>query len=130
MSYIGATLLDNWDINIKNTLFDKKYSYYRLECAVCQIPSTSSIMIPGRKDCSGNHGNWRMEYSGYLMAGAPSHKAASEYLCMDGTPDFQKRITSWSYKSLLYAVYSKCNGATPCPPYVEGREMTCVVCSR
>lgn len=127
--HIGATLMDNYDINIKNTLFDQKYSYYRIECAVCLTTSKRSIslMIPGRKDC---YNGWHKEYSGYLMAGYPSHSAASDYLCLDGNPDFLHRIPSWSYKSIIYSVYSKCNGATSCPPYVEGKEMVCVVCSK
>lgn len=126
--FIGATLFDNWDINIKNTLFDNKYTYYVIQCAVCHVKkATSTIMIPGRKTC---YNNWKIEYHGYLMAGYPLHKAASEYICVDGNPDHIKRVPSWADKSLLYSVYSRCNGATPCPPYVNGREMTCVVCSR
>ncbi|CAG2184354.1 unnamed protein product [Mytilus edulis] len=83
--FIGATLFDNWDINIKNTLFDKKYTYYVIQCAVCHVTkATSTIMIPGRTSC---YENWKMEYHGYLMAGYPGHKAASEYICVDGNPD-------------------------------------------
>ncbi|XP_063446719.1 uncharacterized protein LOC134726248 [Mytilus trossulus] len=125
--FIGAALFDHWDIDIKNTLFDKKYSYYAIQCAVCDLTQASStVMIPGRKTC---YDNWRMEYTGYLMASHPSHTDL-EYICVDGNPDHIKKIPSWSNKSLLLSVYSKCNGATPCPPYVEGREMTCVVCSK
>lgn len=84
-------------------------------------------MIPGRKAC---FGDWKIEYTGYLMAGFPTHKAASEYICVDGNPDHLKKAPSWSKKSILYSVTSLCNGATPCPPYINGREMTCVVCSK
>lgn len=128
MPYIGATEFDNWDIDIKNTLFDKQYSHYLVQCAVCHTSAASvTTMIPGRTEC---FGDWKVEYSGYIFAGYPSHKAASEYICIDGNPDFLKKGSSWADKSILYAVHAKCNGATPCPPYVAGREMACVVCSK
>lgn len=127
MPYIGATMIDNYDIDIKGTLFDKINSYYRLECAACLTKRSTTVMIPGRKEC---YFGWKKEYTGYLLAGHPTHKAASEYICIDQNPDFLKKSPSANFKSFLYAVYSKCNGATPCPPYVEGREMVCVVCSK
>ncbi|CAG2188042.1 unnamed protein product [Mytilus edulis] len=105
-----------------------QWGIYDDKCAVCHVTkATSTIMIPGRTSC---YENWKMEYHGYLMAGYPGHKAASEYICVDGNPDHITKVPSWTDKSVLYSVYSKCNGATPCPPYVNGREMTCVVCSR
>lgn len=84
-------------------------------------------MIQGRKTC---YGNWRMEYTGYLIGGHPSNKANPEYICVDGNPDHIRKIPCMTNEVILYSVYSKCNGATPCPPYVEGREMTCVVCPK
>lgn len=98
-----------------------------IQCAVCDLTlASSTMMIQGRKTC---YGNWRMEYTGYLMGGHPSNTANPEYVCIDGNPDHIK-VHSLTNEGILYSVYSKCNGATSCPPYVDGRDMTRVVCSK
>ena len=84
-------------------------------------------MIPARKDW---YGDRVKEYNGYLYAGHPADTAASEYICMDETPDVLSKSSSFNGKKILHPVMVKCNGAIPCPPYVNGREATCVVCSR
>jgi len=85
----------------------------------------STIMIPARNDC---YGDWIKDYNGYLYAG--HHAAASEYICMDETPDVLNKSSTWIRKKILYPVMINCNKAIPCPPYVNGRVATCVVCSR
>lgn len=88
--FVVAALFENYDINIQNTLFDKKYNYYMIQCAVCDLTqSSSTMMIPGRKTCCGN---WRMEYTGYLMGGHPSNNANPEYVCVDENPDHIKKV--------------------------------------
>ena len=50
-------------------------------CALCQVYGrTNKIMIPSQYECPSG---WRREYYGYLMAGAHSHKAATQYTCVD-----------------------------------------------
>ena len=125
---VGGAIFHNYDIHIANTLLDSKYTYYGIACSVCYTSGASTLMIPGRKEC---FGNWKQEYTGYLYGGHPTHEAASEYLCMDGNPDHLKKVSSsFKGKALLYSVHASCNDALPCPPYVNGREMTCVVCSK
>jgi hypothetical protein len=87
----------------------------------------STIMIPAWNDC---YGDWVKEYNGYLYAGHPADAAASEYICMDETPDVYKKSSNFTGKKLLYPIIVSCNGAIHCPPYVNGREATCVICSR
>ncbi|XP_071133346.1 uncharacterized protein [Mytilus edulis] len=127
--FIGAAVFNIYDIDIKNSLFDKsKYDRYSFPCAVCHTKTGSStLMIPGRKDCIGD---WKKEYTGYLMAGWPDHTAATEYLCIDAESERSKKASSWTNKPIIFTVAAKCNGVLPCPPYVDGREMTCVVCSK
>ncbi|XP_052072404.1 uncharacterized protein LOC127710517 [Mytilus californianus] len=127
--FIGGALFHSHDINVPNSLFDKDmYDHHRVPCSVCQkMKKASTIMIPARKDC---YGNLVKEYDGYLYAGYPDHEAASEYICLDKTPEaLDKSHSDWTDKKLLYPVRVNCNGAIPCPPYVDGREVTCVVCS-
>ncbi|CAC5426499.1 unnamed protein product [Mytilus coruscus] len=129
LPFIGGALFDVYDINVPNSPFDfDKYENHRVPCSVCmKKKKASTIMIPARKDC---HGNWVKEYDGYLYAGHPSHAAATEYICLDKTPEALDKSPSYTDKMLLYPVMVNCNGAIPCPPYVNGREVTCVVCSR
>ncbi|CAG2229224.1 unnamed protein product [Mytilus edulis] len=98
LPFIGGALYDVWDINVPNSPFDfNKYDHHRVPCSVCmKKKKTSTIMIPARKDC---YGNWVKEYDGYLYAGHPSHVAASEYICLDKTPEALDKSPNWTDKS-------------------------------
>ena len=68
-------------------------------------------------------------YSGYLVAGAASHSSASEFVCLDVDAEMIPHGTENHNGKLLYLSEAHC-GSLTCPPYVEGRELTCVVCSK
>ena len=70
-----------------------------------------------------------MEYRGYLMAGKPGYKAGSMYTCVDGHPDTVHGGSANGNGYLFYIVEARC-GSLKCPPYVNGRELVCVVCSK
>ncbi|XP_028398310.1 short-chain collagen C4-like [Dendronephthya gigantea] len=97
-------------------------------CAVCHSESRAShVMIPARNVCPSG---WTMEYKGYLMAEHHNNgKGRTQYICVDGKPE--ATIGSHVNKdgALLYFVESTC-GSIPCPPYVQGYELTCVVCTK
>ncbi|XP_048764709.2 short-chain collagen C4-like isoform X2 [Ostrea edulis] len=99
---------------------------YDVPCAVCLTPYSTSIMIPARNVC---YDGWHMEYSGYLMSNAHRHIGESEYLCVDEKPDIIPNSQSNTDGAVLYMVESVCRSLS-CPPYVAGRELTCVVCSK
>jgi hypothetical protein len=95
-------------------------------CAVCHSTTWStSLMIPGRTSC---YGDWHLEYNGYLMSGHYTHKSATEFVCVDKTPDSVPGSRANKDGKLFYFVEAVC-GSLPCPPYVDGREMACVVCT-
>ena len=49
--------------------------------ALCQVYGrTNKIMIPSHYECPSG---WRREYYGYLMAGHYTHKAATQFTCVD-----------------------------------------------
>ena len=84
------------------------------------------MMIPGRKTC---YDGWKVEYSGYLSSGYYSHPGPSEYICVDESPEITNgSSTSDLNGKLLYMVEAR-TGSLPSPPYYNGRELTCVVCS-
>uniref|UniRef100_K1R6D8 Short-chain collagen C4 n=1 Tax=Magallana gigas TaxID=29159 RepID=K1R6D8_MAGGI len=95
-------------------------------CAVCLVRNRSVVkMFPARKTCDEG---WKLEYHGYLMAGYYNHSAGSSYTCVDSDPDTLQggHIDNNGY--LFYLVEAIC-GSLKCPPYVNGRELVCVVCS-
>ena len=83
-------------------------------------------MIPGRKNC---YPGWTLEYWGYLMTSAYDLNTASNHICLDAKPDFNPHGAQDDDQHLIYPVEGRC-GSLPCPPYVNGRELACAVCSK
>ena len=111
-----------------DNLFGTNHLDKDVPCVVCNVKRRSSaIMIPGKTKC--NTG-WTFEYSGYLMSGRWDHLSASDYYCIDKNPD---DLMGGGHKNEdglpLYFVEARC-GSLKCPPYVDGREMRCVVCTK
>ncbi|XP_078703897.1 uncharacterized protein LOC144928973 [Branchiostoma floridae x Branchiostoma belcheri] len=105
----------------KATFHDRDVS-----CSVCYCLSRrAQLMIPARKTCPEG---WTREYGGYLMAGHYTHHP-TEFVCMDGEPEVLPGGDKDQNGALFYPVEARC-GSLPCPPYVEGRELTCVVCTK
>lgn len=96
-------------------------------CVVCQSETkTSILMIPARNLC---YNGWQAEYNGYLMSGCSTHQGRTEFICMDGSPEADPAGYRNENGALFYQVEGVC-GALPCPPYVQSRELTCVVCGK
>lgn len=106
--------MDRTNVNDKDT-----------PCVVCNHLSHSSFyMVPGRSVC---HSGWTLEYKGYLMSGAANVTGASEYICVDVDPEGV--MGQNANVRQLFHVEARCQGLR-CPPYVDGREITCAVCSK
>ncbi|XP_078619751.1 uncharacterized protein LOC144886845 [Branchiostoma floridae x Branchiostoma japonicum] len=95
-------------------------------CAVCYVPTRGSkLMIPARNTC---YSGWTREYRGYLMA--EDHTVhAKEFVCVDESPETVAGGHADHIGAGLYPVEAVC-GSLPCPRYVNGRELTCVVCTK
>ena len=63
------------------------------------------------------------------MAGYHGHAAGTKYTCVDSHPDTLHGGQTNKNGYLFFLVEARC-GSLKCPPYVEGRELTCVVCSK
>ncbi|KAK3086708.1 hypothetical protein FSP39_022302 [Pinctada imbricata] len=93
-------------------------------CAVCRTKlQRVTIMIPGTNECEVG---WTKEYEGLLMANKDGEFDSTEYICVDRDPTYYNKLNNGQF--LLYSTEVKC-GALPCLEYVDGRELTCVVCS-
>ncbi|XP_078618257.1 uncharacterized protein LOC144885917 [Branchiostoma floridae x Branchiostoma japonicum] len=95
-------------------------------CAVCHVASRGSkLMIPARLSCPSG---WTREYKGYLMTNHYNYHR-TEFVCMDGEPETRPGGHGNHNGALFYPVEGNC-GSLPCPNYVQGRELTCVVCTK
>ena len=83
-------------------------------------------MVPGRNICPAG---WTMEYKGYLMSAHYGHAGRSSAVCVDDDAESFPRSQSSKDGNLWYLIQAAC-GSLPCGPYVHGRELTCVVCTK
>ena len=114
------------DSRIKK-FFGNNLGEHDVPCAVCNNKQrSSSIMIPGKTTC---HAGWNMEYSGYLMSGYHGYDSASDYYCVDKGAEALPGGAKNENGKLLYFVEAQC-GSLKCPPYENGWELACVVCSK
>ena len=97
-------------------------------CAVCLKPqATLTLMIPGTIHCPAD---WHQEYEGYLMGTHYTQASAHEVACVDINPETTKSSSDKSANgNLWYPTEAECD-ALPCPPYVQNRELSCVVCTQ
>ena len=110
-----------------SSIFGKPVYQQDAPCAVCEVQQRSrKLMIPGRKTC---YDGWTREYWGYLMTGHYKHAATADYNCVDADPEALPGGHENQNGYLLYFVEVRC-GALKCPPYVMGRELPCVVCTK
>ncbi|XP_013407751.1 uncharacterized protein LOC106171824 [Lingula anatina] len=95
-------------------------------CALCYVPTrATTVMIPAMKACPVG---WTKEYNGYIMSDHHGNHR-SEYVCVDEAPEVNEGGEGDQNGALWYVVESGC-GTLPCPNYVSGRELTCVVCTK
>ncbi|XP_052790160.1 short-chain collagen C4-like [Mya arenaria] len=109
--------------------FGKNIQNHDASCAVCITSRRATVMIPGRNQC---YPGWTKEYSGYLvsgLSGTQGHASSSNYACLDAEAEYENSDFENRNGKLMYLVEAVC-GSLPCPPYVNYREITCVVCSK
>ena len=122
-SYIYGT---EYEISGLNT-FPRNLHDHDAPCAVCHAESRGShVMIPARNVCPSG---WTLEYKGYLMSAYVGHKGRTQFICVDENPEATTGSHGNENGALLHFVESHC-GSLPCPPYDNGKELTCVVCTK
>lgn len=82
-------------------------------------------MIPARLQCPTE---WTVEYRGFLMAAHGSYHK-SEHVCVDQNPDIKVHEGIMGETDEISIIEAKC-GSLPCPHYVDGSQVTCVVCTK
>ena len=97
-------------------------------CAVCYSGTRSTkITIPGRTACPSS---WTREYYGYLMSSGhfDNHKSKVP-ICVDVSAESVAGSAAITWKSELIFMEATCTGIK-CPPYSNGKEITCTVCTK
>ncbi|XP_071136751.1 uncharacterized protein [Mytilus edulis] len=107
--------------------YSKSFLNKDMPCAVCLTARSTALMVPGKINC---FEGWHKEYSGYLMSEhEDSSRSPSEYICVDERLESVPGGDGNRNEGIVYPVEAVC-GSLKCPPYVSGRELTCVVCSK
>lgn len=97
-------------------------------CSVCHTSGrTAKITIPGRTSCPPS---WTREYYGYLMGEEyiSIHRSRVP-ICVDVNAESVPGSAGHNVRSLLYFIETTCIGIN-CPPYSDGAEITCAVCTK
>ena len=95
-------------------------------CAVCEVQGRSAVlMIPAKQTCPAG---WTLEYEGLLTSDYHTHKG-TDFICVSSDPEAADGGHANQDGGLLYVVEAQC-GSLPCPPYVSGHELSCVVCTK
>ena len=99
-------------------------------CAVCYTSQrATALTMPGKPTCPSS---WTLEYAGYLVAERQNHFRVV-FECMDKEPECIPGSAGWidGYGALLYLTeVANCSVGIPCPPYSNGMELSCAVCTK
>lgn len=96
-------------------------------CAVCYTPTRNTkITIPARTSCPPS---WTREYHGYLMSEQNHNTGTRVPVCVDINAESVAGSGRGNTHSLLYFIETTCTGIR-CPPYSNGAEISCVVCTK
>ena len=107
--------------------FNRNVHDHDAPCVVCYVRSRGTqLMIPARNDCP--HG-WTKEYHGYLMTQHWDYTGAN-FICVDQEPESVPGSHRDHKGALLFLVQANCGYLSTCPPYYQGRELTCAVCTK
>jgi len=109
--------------------FSRNLHGHDAPCVACHVQTrTAKLMIPATYQCPSG---WTREYYGYLMAERSAHAHSTEYICIDVNAE-PVASTKVNYNGNLVSPVEGVCGSLPCHPngYVNGRELTCVVCTK
>ncbi|XP_052077812.1 short-chain collagen C4-like [Mytilus californianus] len=124
--YSGRIFGVEYEIS-KDKPYPRRFHNQDMPCAVCLTRKRSTVlMVPGKINC---HSGWHKEFSGYLMSEYTTNQwSQSEYICVDESLESLPGGSANTNHAVVYPVEPVC-GSLKCPPYENGKELTCVVCS-
>ena len=115
-------IFTHFQTNFAGNLFNND-----VPCAVCHVTDRQAkVMVPARKQCPVG---WTHEYHGYLTTSADIYHPTT-FECMDEAPEVIEGAGRATDGALFYTVEGDCSRSLPCPNYVNGWAITCVVCTK
>jgi hypothetical protein len=116
------------DDHVSRVLFGRTAFNQNIPCAVCRSTRISYVMVPSCAHC---YSGWTEEYTGYLIASYPN-KPQADFVCLAAGLEFVPNRTANDDDNVMKPVEVQCGAhrSLPCPPYVQGRELACVVCTK
>ena len=95
-------------------------------CALCLAAGQNvAHNFPAKHTCPDG---WTEEYKGYLMSESSNGHGRVDAICVDEAP--AGAVASHAIQhGVWFTIMEAFCGSLPCPKYVHGRELTCVVCS-
>ena len=95
-------------------------------CAVCEVQGRSRVlMVPAKRTCPAG---WTKEYDG-LLASQHRNNRGSDFICMSSGMESVPGRNANVHGGTVHVVEAQCS-SLQCPPYVDGYELTCVVCTK
>ena len=117
---------NNRDLLLRHNNNGQSLDEQDVPCVYCKVKGRSVVTtFAAATRCPAG---WDLEYQGYLMAEYHNHPRQGGPICVDEAPETLVRGGANLNGALLYFVRGKC-GSLPCPPYVNDRQLACVVCS-
>ncbi|KAK3083925.1 hypothetical protein FSP39_005433 [Pinctada imbricata] len=117
----GLLYGSEYQMNFNNIRYDDV-----VPCAVCRVQA-SVLMIPGKSTCPTD---WKIQYNGILSSSYYNYPGASNFVCLDGNPEYIAGTRSHNDDGkLFFHVRTRC-GSLECPPYVNDTIVPCVVCAK
>ena len=98
-------------------------------CIVCYVSTRNAqIMIPGTTACPAG---WTEEAGGYLVSiKATQAYYRSSFICLVDAPETVSGSGDNNLKAgEFWVVEAECSSSLTCPPYVNGNEIACVICT-
>ena len=96
-------------------------------CAVCEVQGRSAVlMIPAKRTCPAG---WTKEYDGLLASQDHYEYEGSTFVCVSHGMESRPGGNVNEDAGVMYVVEARC-GSLPCPPYRNGYELSCVVCTK
>ena len=104
--------------------------YDNMPCVVCYIATRSAMFVQEASYLCPS--GWSREYYGYMMSEiAYSDRQHKSTICVDVNAEVVPGSGTSTGPSLTYLMSVECtNSELPCPPYVDGRILSCAVCTK
>lgn len=133
----------SYDIHFAPKMFGSaSMNQHSIPCAVCEtLQRVTKLMVPAMTRCP--TADWTMEYRGYIMSAA-EHFSSDEFVkdvyhsttyeCIDEKAESLTGKPQSDFSGMsMFPVRGQCSGSgalASCPPYQEGKALSCVVCSK